>query len=240
MDSLDKHEMDGQNDEGDGPVSQKELDQRANEIARALRHGEVVHKNLSRGMGSANAEGKFGDLLVPEIDWRQALREFVQETCTGRDESSWRRPSRRFLADDTYMPTMVPGRIEHLVIGMDTSGSCFGTLTMTRFVTELTTIVEQVKPSKITVVYWDSSVTAHQHFEDGQFAVADLKPRGGGGTDGSVLFDWLREQKLNPTAVVQFTDGYVGTFGKSDWPTLWAITTKNIIAPFGTSLHITD
>ena len=37
-------------------------------------------------------------------------------------------------------------------------------------------------------------------FEDGQFAVQDLKPKGGGGTDGAVLFDYLREKNINPAA----------------------------------------
>lgn len=236
--SLDGHEISG---EGDGqPCDAQEEERRANEIARALRHGEVVRKNLQRGQGKGDSAGKFGDLLTPEIDWRQVLREFVQETCQGRDESSWRRPSRRFLADDVYMPSCISERMEHLVVGFDTSGSCFGTSTMTRFVTELTTIIEQVKPARTTVVYWDSAVVAHQEFEEGQFAVADLKPRGGGGTDGAVLFDWLREQKMNPTAIVQLTDGYVGSWGKSDWPTLWAITAKHIQAEHGTTLHITD
>lgn len=236
--SIDGHEL--TDEAGEGAPTPEELEQRANEIARALRHGEVVRKNLKRGTGSANDDGKFGDLLRPEIDWRQVLREFVQETCSGRDESSWRRPSRRFLSDDIYLPSMISERLNHLVVGIDTSGSCFGTSTMTRFVTELTTIIEQMRPARTTVVYWGSAVCAHQEFEEGQFAVADLKPRGGGGTDGSVLFDWLRAQKLNPTAVVQFTDGYVGSFGESDWPTLWAITSKHIKATHGTSLYIND
>ena len=109
---------------------------------------------------------------------------------------------------------------------------------MDRFVAEVTTIILDIKPSKCHVVYWDTEVAGHQTFEDGQFAVQNLKPMGGGGTDGSVLFDYLRDKRINPQAIVQFTDGYVGSWGQSDWPTLWAITTAGISAPFGTTIHI--
>jgi predicted metal-dependent peptidase len=124
-----------------------------------------------------------------------------------------------------------------LVIGFDTSGSIFGGEEMTRFVTEIKTIVEDVKPSKVHVIYWDTRIAGHQTFEDGQFAVQDLRIKGGGGTDGSVLFDYLREKNINPQAIVQFTDGYVGDWGRSDVPTLWAIT-SDLQAPFGTSIKV--
>jgi len=76
--------------------------------------------------------------------------------------------------------------ITELVIGFDTSGSVFGGDEMTRFVSELRTIIEQVKPGKVHVIYWDTEVAGHQTFEDGQFAVQDLKIKGGGGTDGRI------------------------------------------------------
>jgi predicted metal-dependent peptidase len=135
------------------------------------------------------------------------------------------------------MPTMMGVTLRELVVGFDTSGSIFGGNEMTRFVTEIATIIEQVKPSKVHVIYWDTAIAGHQTFEDGQFAVQDLKPKGGGGTDGAVLFDYLRKQKLKPDAIVQFTDGYVGSWGKTDVPTLWVITT-DIKAPFGTTIQL--
>jgi predicted metal-dependent peptidase len=165
------------------------------------------------------------------------LREFITETCAGRDESSWRKPNRRYLGMDIYMPTMLGTTMTELVIGFDTSGSIFGGNEMTRFVSEIRTIIEDVKPSKVHVIYWDTAVAGHQTFEDGQFAVQDLRIKGGGGTDGSVLFDYLRDKHITPQAIVQFTDGYVGSWGRSDVPTLWAIT-SDLVAPFGTSIKV--
>jgi predicted metal-dependent peptidase len=231
---LDDHDWDGPPDEQGGGT-----EERGKEIERAIRQGEMLRKRMA-GKGGGNQDGAFGDLLKPSVDWRKALREFVQETCAGRDESSWRKPNRRYLADDIYMPSMVGVTMTELVVGFDTSGSIFGSSDMTRFVSEITSIIEDVKPSKIHVIYWDTGIVGHQTFEDGQFAVQNLKPRGGGGTDGSVLFDYLREKRLTPQAIVQLTDGYVGDWGRSDVPTLWAITTPRISAPWGTTLHLGD
>ncbi|MFM7008065.1 MAG: DUF2201 family putative metallopeptidase [Betaproteobacteria bacterium] len=231
-DGMDDHDWDGNEANGDPAKEQAQ----ANEIQRAIRQGEIMRKKLA-GKGAGAEDGIFGDLLAPAIDWKKVLREFITETCAGRDESSWRKPNRRYIGMDIYMPSMVGTTMTELVIGFDTSGSIFGGNEMTRFVSEIKTIVEDVKPSKVHVIYWDTAVAGHQTFEDGQFAVQALKVKGGGGTDGSVLFDYLRKENINPQAIVQFTDGYVGDWGRTDVPTLWAVT-SDLQAPFGTTIKV--
>ena len=232
---MDDHDWD---DAQDG-TSSEEAQKRADEIQRALRQGEMLRKKLA-GKGAGADDGIFGDVLAPKVDWKKALRDFIQETCAGRDEATWRKPNRRYLSQDIYMPSMQGVTLNELVIGFDTSGSVFGGDEMTRFVSELKVIIEQVKPAKCHVIYWDTAVAGHQVFEDGQFAVQDLKVKGGGGTDGAVLFDYLREKRIEPQAIVQFTDGYVGNWGNTNVPTLWAITTSGMAAPFGTSIDLSN
>ena len=226
---TDEHDWDG---DGRTPTEQEMED----EIGRALRQGEIMRKKRSAN-GSGDEDGAFGDLLAPKVDWRKVLREFIQETCSGRDESSWARPNRRFLSEDIYMPTMLGMTMTELVIGFDTSGSVFGSHEMTLFASETTRVIEDVKPSKVHVVYWDTDVVGHQTFEDGQFAIQDLKPKGGGGTDGAVLFDYLRDKNIHPQAIIQFSDGYVGDWGRSDCPTMWALTT-DLKAPYGVTINL--
>jgi len=228
---LDDHDWDG---DGEGQIpTEREME---DEIGRALRQGEIMRKKRSAN-GSGGEDGAFGDLLAPKVDWRKVLRDFIQETCAGRDESSWARPNRRFLSEDIYMPTMLGMTMTELVIGFDTSGSVFGSHEMTLFASETTRVIEDVKPSKVHVVYWDTDVVGHQTFEDGQFAIQDLKPKGGGGTDGAVLFDYLREKNIRPQAIIQFSDGYVGDWGRSDCPTMWALTT-DLKAPYGVTINL--
>ena len=228
-DGFDEHDWE------DGGVDGEEEAERGKEIDRALRQGEILAKKI--GKGTSGTDGMFGDLLHPKVDWRTVLRDFISETCRGRDETTWQRPNRRFLADDILMPSSISTKMEELVIGFDTSGSCFGGNEMTRFVSEITRIVEDVAPSKVHVVYWDTAVVGHQTFDDGQFAVQALTPKGGGGTDGSVLFTYLQQQNIKPQAIVQFTDGYISDWGSTDVPTLWAIT-SSIKAPFGTTIQV--
>lgn len=232
-DGMDEHDWDGNEANGDAAKEQEQ----ANEIQRAIRQGEILRKKLA-GKGAGGADGVFGDLMAPKVDWRKLLREFVTEYCAGRDESSWRRPNRRYLSQDIYMPTMVGTTMTRLVVGIDTSGSVFNSPEMDQFASELRKIVEDVNPKIIDVVYWDTEVAGHQTFEDGQFAVQNLQPKGGGGTDGSVLFKYLDEKRIRPDAIVQLTDGYVGDWGRTDIPTLWGITSRDIQAPFGVSVHI--
>jgi predicted metal-dependent peptidase len=231
--SMDEHDWDGADE-----LSEAEQQRRANEIQRAVRQGEIIRKKM-QGKGTGAKDGVLGDLLQPKIDWRKLLHEFITETCAGRDESTWRKPNRRYIGSDIYMPSMLGTTMSELVVGFDTSGSCFGGEEMTRFASEIAAIIERVAPSKVHVIYWDTEVAGHQTFTEGQFAVQQLKPRGGGGTDGSVLFDYLRDKRINPQAIVQFTDGYVGSWGRSDWPTLWALT-SDVHPPYGTAINLTN
>ena len=136
------------------------------------------------------------------------------------------------------MPSMHSETMGELVIGFDTSGSCFSGTVLTRFSSEIAAIVAAVRPEKTRVIYWDYNVQLEQVFDNGEFSMSSLTPRGGGGTDGSVLADYLKEKRITPQAIVQFTDGYVGSWGDEVAPTLWAITENHIRAPFGQTLHI--
>lgn len=230
-DGMDDHDWKSGN-----AASPTEQEMQGKEIDRAMRQGEIMRSKM-QGKGSKGQSGVFGDLLTPVVDWRKVLRDFITETCAGRDESTWRRPNRRFIGDDVYMPSMMSTTMNELVIGFDTSGSCFGSAEMTRFVSEIKVIIEDVKPSKCHVVYCDSEVRGHQMFEDGQFEVQNLKPKGGGGTDLTRIFDWVHNERVSPDAAIVFTDGYTPFGTAPAYPVLWAMS-SSIKSPWGTSISI--
>ena len=195
----------------------------------------IAKKRSASGSGGSEL---FAELTRPQIDWKQALREFIQETCQGNDESTWRRPNRRYMAQDIYMPSSISERVGELVVGFDTSGSCFTGTVISKFVSELQAIFDSVKPNAVRVVCWDTSVCSDETMRPEDFNAPSVRVSGGGGTCGEVLFDYLREKRAEPQAIIQFTDGYVGDFGHSHIPTLWVITDKSIKAPWGQTLHI--
>lgn len=229
---FDEHDTSGDED----AAAQEKL---AEEVGRLVRQGELIRKQRSKS-GAGNDTTALSDLLNPKLDWRQVLRDFVQEQCSGRDESTWRKVNRRYIATDTYMPGMQAVTMGELVVGIDTSGSCFTTQVLTRFASELAGITEQVRPEKVRVLYWDTAVAGDQVFEDGQFAVSALKPTGGGGTTASCVPDYMRANRIVPQAVVMLTDGEVGdSWGKWDVPVLWVMTGK-AHAPVGVTVRLGD
>ena len=233
---MDAHEW------GKEPATESEQAQREQQmqqIQRALETGKMQQRRVRAAMGEGTSTASVADLFIPPVDWRKVLEEFVTEMCAGKDESTWARPSRRYIADGIYMPSLMSTHIDEVVIGLDTSGSCWGTDTMRAFVSHLAYLIERVAPRKTHVIYWDRRIAGHQVFEDGQFAVQNLKVSGGGGTRGDVLFDYLRDKRIQPAAIVQFTDGDVGQWGHTDVPTVWAITGR-ARAPFGTTIHIEE
>jgi predicted metal-dependent peptidase len=237
---FDDHDWDGA--KGLSPEEKKELER---EIDQAIRQGMMAEKKAI-GKGAGNMSRELGDLLEPQIDWREVLREFVKSICNARDTSSWRRVNRRFLGSDTYMPTMIGERVGSLAIGVDTSGSISGK-EINRFLSEVKSIAEDVRPEKIDLIYWDAHVAAHETYDENDMAniVSSTKPKGGGGTDPRAMMHYLKTNKIEPECIIMLTDGEIYDWG-SDWdaPIMWVVCNSyrgsKITAPVGKTVHIKD
>ena len=111
--------------EGAKRLSKEEQEKLVKEVDQAIRQGQIAAQKL-HGSKAGGVDRDLLDLLNPKVDWRTLLRDFVTAVCSGRDFSSWRKPNRRFLSEDLFMPTLVSERVGHMVIGIDTSGSIGG------------------------------------------------------------------------------------------------------------------
>lgn len=222
-------------------MTDKEKEELAKEIDRAIRQGQIAAKKVGTGAGGMDRE--LEELLAPKVDWREVLREFVKSICSAKDASSWRRVNRRFLSGDTYLPTLIGERVGHIVIGVDTSGSV-GVKELSEFLSEVKGIAEEVRPERVDLLYWDSGVAGHEEYDEATVAniVSSTKPRGGGGTSPSCVTDYLKDKGIKPECVIMLTDGYVGSDWGGDWqcPVLWTIVGGNTdVAPVGKTIHIT-
>lgn len=234
--SLDHHDWDGAKQ-----LTKEEQDTLAKEVDQAIRQGQIAATKM-HGNKAGNMARELAELLEAKVDWRELLREFVSAICAGRDQSSWRRPNRRFLSTDTYMPSLVSERVGHLVIGIDTSGSIGGP-ELARFLSEVKEIAERVNPDKVDLIYWDAAVAGHEEYDS--FTLPTLidstKPKGGGGTDPTCVERYLAEKKITPECIIMLTDGYVGSWGNWEVPIMWCICGGNTItAPVGKTIHIKD
>ena len=216
------------------------------EVQSAIRQGLMAAKKAGVGAGGLSLE--LQDLLAPQVDWREELREFVKATCRAPDVSSWRRPNRRFLAGggdgmDTYMPSLIGETVGHLVVGVDTSGS-IGAADIAKFLSEVKSIADDVRPSKIDLLYWDTAVAGHEEYDASTLGglVNSTKPKGGGGTAPRCVTDWLESKQMVPECTIMLTDGYVGGDWGNNWPSpvLWCIVGSGttIIADTGKTVHV--
>ena len=208
------------------------------DLDSALRQGAL----LAGKSGSGGARG-LDDLLQPQVDWREQMREFVQTVCAGNDYSTWRRPNRRYVGMSYYLPSGVSESMDELVVAVDTSGS-IGQRELTLFLSELASVCDVAKPSRLRVLYWDTAVCAEEVYEQDVMAevAKSTKPKGGGGTDVTCVVKHLQAHDIKAQAVVVLTDGYLGSdWGKWDVPTLWCILgNDSTTSPVGKTIHIKE
>lgn len=237
-DQFDEHDWEGADELSD--AEKKELER---EVDQALRQGAMAHKKV-KGEGAGGISRELEEMLIPKVNWREVLRDYVKSICKGKDASSWRRVNRRFLCGDTYMPTLVSEKVGHLVIAVDTSGS-IGGRELADFLSEVKGIAEEVTPDKVDLLYWDGEVAGHEEYDSHSMGslVESTKPKGGGGTSPSCITAYLKKKNIKPECSIVLTDGYVGSDWGGTWdsPVLWVICGGNTVtSPVGQTIHIND
>lgn len=228
---FDEHDWEGANELSDAETKELEKD-----IDIAIRQG-----SMTAGKLGSNGNRNFDELMQPQVDWREVLREFIQTTCTGSDYSTWKRPNRRYIGADIYMPSGITERIDELVLAIDTSGSISDTA-VALFLSEVQSICTTVKPEKVRVLYWGHEVVGDEVYELNELdtLVKSTKVRGGGGTDVECVTAYMDEHKISPQAAIILTDGYLyGGWGKWVCPTLWCVLDNKSATPdTGKVVHI--
>lgn len=229
--SFDKHGW-----EDAKAVSEEERKQLQRDLDAAIRQGALLASKTGTG-GDRTLE----DLLQPQIDWREQLRDFIQTQCSGHDYSTWRRPNRRYVGAGHYLPSGISETMGELVVAVDTSGS-INQYDLTAFLSEVASICEVAKPERLRVLYWDTEVAGEEVYEQDKMheVVESTKPKGGGGTAVECVSEWIQNNNIKAQAVVVFTDGYLsGSWGSWTVPVLWCIlNNRKATASVGTTVHI--
>jgi predicted metal-dependent peptidase len=227
---FDEHDWEG----ADG-LNDAEKTELAKEIDQAIRQGAIL-----AGKVGGNVDRSFTDLMSAKVDWKEALREFVSSVSQGKDDSTWRKPNRRWLQHDIYMPSTISESMGRVVVAIDTSGSIYGVV-LNRFISEVASVMQNMNPEQVDLLYWDSNVAGHEVYglNDADRMTASTKPKGGGGTSPSCITAYMRKHKIDPVCAIILTDGCVGNDWGGQWncPTLWAIT-EDIKSPIGQTIRV--
>jgi predicted metal-dependent peptidase len=221
--------------EGAESLNEAEQAELAQEIDQAIRQGAIL-----AGKVGGNVDRSFTDLMSAKVDWKEALREFVSSVSTGKDDSTWRKPNRRWLQHDIYMPSTISESMGRVVVAIDTSGSIYGEV-LNRFISEVASVMQNMNPEQVDLLYWDSEVAGHEVYglNDADRMTTSTKPKGGGGTRPSCITSYMRKNKIEPVCAIILTDGYVGQDWGGNWncPTLWTIC-SNQKSPIGQTIKI--
>jgi predicted metal-dependent peptidase len=238
--SLDEHmwdEASGMSDEDKKKIEEQ--------VDAAVRQGIIAHNKKNKGEGAGGMYRALQEVLMPQVDWREQLREFVKQACPSKSKTSWRKINRRMLEFDVYMPILVGEKMKDLVVAVDTSGS-IGEKELGTFLAEIKSICEEVRPSNLHLLYWDTRIANHETYTESNLSLltTSTKPQGGGGTAPNCIAKYMKEKHIDAELCIVFTDGYVGSdWGgpAGDWvsPVLWAISDNEAAVPaFGTAIHI--
>jgi predicted metal-dependent peptidase len=222
--------------EGAQSLSDEEQRELARDIDEAIRQGAMAAGKMG-GTGNRDLD----ELLQPQVDWREVLREFIQTTCAGNDYSTYARPNRRLMSQGIIMPSGISEQVGELVIAIDTSGS-IGQRELTAFLSEVKGVCDTVKPDKLRLLYWGSSVVGDEAYDmhDLDNLVKSTKPMGGGGTNVNCVTQYMADESIRPQACIVLTDGYLYS-GWGSWtcPVLWAILdNKSAVPDEGKAVHI--
>lgn len=198
----------------------------------------VQQYERTRGTLPGHLAGLVGQILKPEIDWRELLSQFVT-SCYGGSRR-WLPPARRHVWQGLYLQSQ---RTECLraVVAVDTSGSVVGDLP--RFFSELNGLLGSFGAYELTVIQCDAKIGKVEKFDDCHpfDPAGEREVTGGGGTDFRPVFEYVDEHpEIDPSLLIYLTDGD-GTYPEyaPSYPVMWVLTSDgNCAVDWGTRVSL--
>ena len=241
---LDDHMEDDSDSEGGGgkegdksgngrpKLSQAEKDQIKDEIKEAV----LAAAAASDGAGNLPAGVKriIQDMTAPKMNWRELLR--MQLESTIKSDYTWMRNSRRGWHMDAVMPGMQLDPMIDIAVSIDASGS-IGERMLRDFLAEVQGIMDTFPAYKLHILTFDTRVYNPQQYDSENLdRVCDYEVEGGGGTDFDCVFEYFKENDIQPKRHIMFTDGYpCGSWGDEQYcDTVFIIHgNTSVVPPFG-------
>jgi predicted metal-dependent peptidase len=220
------------NGRGRPKLSETERQQIRDEIKEAV----LAAAAASDGAGNlpAGVRRIIQDMTAPKMNWREFLR--MQLESTIKSDFTWMRASRRGWHMDAVMPGMKNDEMIDIAISIDASGS-MGADMLKDILSETQGIMDSFPAYKLHVVSFDTQVYNPQQFDSENLDnLVDYEIHGGGGTDFDCVFEYFKENDIQPKRHIMFTDGYpFGSWGDEQYcDTVFIIHgTTTVVPPWG-------
>jgi len=174
-------------------------------------------------------------LLNPKLPWKRILQKYMQKF--NKNDYTFKRPNRRFFPKH-YLPSMLSQCLIDVTVAVDTSCSV-DDAEFLRSISETGGILKDLKPEKITLIQFDSSIKSVDNITSAR-DLMNLQFTGRGGTDITPVTKWANEHK--PQILLVFSDGEFDFNPRvtSKIDTIWGIhSNPNFTAPWGKVIHYT-
>lgn len=217
----------------DGPpkLTEEEIQSIRNQMKSAM-----IQAAQSAGAGRtpAGVARFIEQLMEPKLDWRQLLEMHIQSAV--KEDYTFRRFSKRTWSTGCILPTQADGVKVNVCCVIDTSGSMSEEM-LRDFLSEVKGIMQMFRDFDLDLFTFDTKVYEHWHFKPDNLDSIDTYPmKGGGGTMFECVWEFLKQEDMEPEKLVLFTDGYPNsTWGDPNYcDTLFVIHgTHGIVPPFG-------
>lgn len=161
----------------------------------------------------------YNERLRPAINWKDALRDFM--FSLGKNGSSFKKPSRRGLAQNLTLPGKLGKGLGRIDFAIDTSGSVSEEM-FNQFVSEVAHVFEKMKPKEIGIMQFDHNLKSRDVVKNAA-EFRQIKMQGGGGTLIEPVLEKFKD--VESRALVVLTDGYfhLGRESNPRKPVIWCI-----------------
>ena len=189
-----------------------------------------------RGLVPGYAARLYMNFKESKTDWRTLINNFIQEEV---NDYSFSPPDRRFSDSPFFLPDFNDADeiVKGVLFMIDTSGSMSDS--------EITDAYSEVKGAvdqfggKLEgwLGFFDAAIVEPKPFCN-ESELEIIKPYGGGGTDFSIIFSYVRDhmKDKNITSIVILTDGYApwpNEVQAMGIPTIWLIDNDEQTPPWG-------
>jgi predicted metal-dependent peptidase len=194
-------------------------------------------QNAGAGNVPAGVKRMLKELTEPKMNWRELLD--VQIKSLVKSDYSFMRPSRKAWHTGVMLPGMVADDTIDLVVAIDVSGSISEDM-VRDFLSEIKGIMDAYTTFNIKVFCFDTDVYSVKDFTaDNLYEINEYDIVGGGGTSFEAVYEYMKQNAIEPKKLLVFTDGYPwGSWGDENYcDVCWVIHTHRIEGapkpPFG-------
>lgn len=235
---LDLMDGNGEENESDKGSSPKLTHEELQEIKDMMREAVLNAAQSAAGNIPLGIKRLISDLIDPKMNWQELLTQKIESQV--KSDYTYMKLGRRSFSSDIIFPSMKKQPKVKVHLFLDMSGS-IGEEEIRIFFSEVYGIVAQYSSFEICICCWDTQVHGYQVFtEDNIDELSDYQPQGGGGTDLSCVFEYLKEHEIVPEQAVVFTDLEIYNFGDPDYcETLFVVknSRKGLEAPYGETVY---